>query len=216
MPRSWAMNPSTENTAKPAKILVALFKQHRAMQSLQQKKTWHDDPSLQNVKPQLIISMWVRPLTCSSCCCIGCSLQVRWVLPDTQRRRRTPESRHHATPAGGKILTFEFVYSYIWNLVVGITCATVLTAWWVMTLRVFCLCVHSGRRWICLHDYLSTGHCPDSIWLTLKTLQCCESHTLSWQCSKAIYRLQLELWWVWLGLGSLMKASVSRKLHISR
>lgn len=134
MPRSWAMNPSTENTAKPAKILVALFKQHRAMQSLQQKKTWHDDPSLQNVKPQLIISMWVRPLTCSSCCCIGCSLQVRWVLPDTQRRRRTPESRHHATPAGGKILTFEFVYSYIWNLVVGITCATVLTAWWVMTL----------------------------------------------------------------------------------
>lgn len=38
MLRSWAMNPSTENTAKPAKILVALFRQHSAKQSLEQDR----------------------------------------------------------------------------------------------------------------------------------------------------------------------------------
>lgn len=32
------MNPSTENTAKPAKILVALFRQHSAKQSLEQDR----------------------------------------------------------------------------------------------------------------------------------------------------------------------------------
>ncbi|TNN44601.1 hypothetical protein EYF80_045203 [Liparis tanakae] len=34
-PISKAMNPSTENTTKPAKILVALFRQHSTKQSLQ-------------------------------------------------------------------------------------------------------------------------------------------------------------------------------------
>lgn len=33
--RVWAMYPSTENTATPAKILVALLRQHSARQSLQ-------------------------------------------------------------------------------------------------------------------------------------------------------------------------------------
>lgn len=39
-PRVWAMNPSTENTTKPAKMLVALLRQQSARQSLQhsQKK----------------------------------------------------------------------------------------------------------------------------------------------------------------------------------
>lgn len=34
-PRLWAMNPSTEKTTKPAKMLVALLRQHSARQSLQ-------------------------------------------------------------------------------------------------------------------------------------------------------------------------------------
>lgn len=34
-PRLWAMNPSTENTTKPAKMLVALLRQQSARQSLQ-------------------------------------------------------------------------------------------------------------------------------------------------------------------------------------
>lgn len=122
MPRSWAINPSTENTAKPAKILVALFRQHSATQSLQQNKM--TNLHCQRVhKCKTVLwwctviarhaSMWVRTLTCSSCCCIGCSLLEQSVLPDTQHRRRAPESLHHAIPTGGKISTFEIFDSYI-------------------------------------------------------------------------------------------------------
>lgn len=117
MPRSWAMNPSIENTAKPAKILVALFKQHSTTQSLQQNKMttlhWQRVFKCKTVTwlcTERHVSMWVRSLTCSSCCCIGCSLLEQSVPPDRQRRRRTPESPRHATPVGGKILSFEIFW----------------------------------------------------------------------------------------------------------
>lgn len=49
------MNPSTENTAKPAKILVALFRQHRAKQSLEQdRETTQNYQNVNKKTPQTI------------------------------------------------------------------------------------------------------------------------------------------------------------------
>lgn len=104
------MNPSTENTTKPAKILVALFRQHSAMQSLQHGENksprCHPARERQTVKSGRVLR--ARPLTDSSCCCICCSCPGRSAPPDTRRRRRTPESPRHATPRAGKIKSNVF------------------------------------------------------------------------------------------------------------
>lgn len=45
-------------------------------------------------------------LTCNSCCCTCYSFPGLLGLLDTQRRKRTPEFLHHATPGG--VIAEEF------------------------------------------------------------------------------------------------------------
>lgn len=99
-PMSWAMNPSTENTTKPAKILVALFRQHSAKQSLQH--TDNKKPALSRRRRRGTLNVLrAGTRTCSSYCCICCSSPERSALPGTRRRRRTPESQRRARPGSG-------------------------------------------------------------------------------------------------------------------
>lgn len=108
-PCSWAMNPSTENTAKPATTLVPLFSKHSIRESLQITKAKCSHCMWQNMRLLIFkylfkikVNNYWSSCTYSSCCCICCSFPAQLGSPHRYCRRRRSDSQPPSTPVPTK------------------------------------------------------------------------------------------------------------------
>ena len=118
-------------------------------------------------------------LTCNSCCCICCSFPELSGLPDTQRRKRTPESLHRTIPgedesmtSGGDRTLTQLCDSVQCKLHRGTAFASsCFVSFYVLLHNRVCTFSYVCCGRACLYNHLFAVLSPDSIWLTLEAPQ---------------------------------------------